>query len=132
MTTQNKPLPVAPPGFLGTLPEWMVFEELVRLGKIPGEDFSFQTSLLGGRERRGGIVVDFLFSDPPTLAINVQGTYFHRGNTIDTRDRLTAAQLASQGITLVFLDEEDIYKDVRFYVREALQFVDHSRLGRGG
>lgn len=122
-----------PPEFMGTAPEWLTYEALIKLGKKPGEDFTFQSSLLGGRIERGGLIVDFQFRDPPDLAINVQGTYWHYGlgPTILARDKVTRETIAGQGITLIMIDEDDLYRDAEYYVKEALNYRDHSRLARG-
>ena len=132
MTTQQPQ--VAPPGFEGSLPEFLVFAELVRQGLVPGVDFIFQSKRLGGRLDKGGLILDFIFNNPPNLAINVQGVFFHyeQGSGIIANDRMSRAQVAGSGIVLIFIDEDDILRDVEFYVREALLFNDHSRLGRGG
>ena len=78
---------------------------------------------------KGGSIVDFLFNDPPDLGINVQGEYWHyaQGVTKTMSDDMARATLAGQGITLIMIDENDIYKDVDFYVREALRYRDHSK-----
>jgi hypothetical protein len=126
MTTQQQA--EVPAGF--TLPEWMVHQELTRRGLREPLDFTFQSPLFGGRVQRGGLVIDFLFANPPDLAFSVLGVYWHRGAVTDARDLMARAQLAGEGITLVFLDEQDIYNDVRHVVGEALQYRDNSRLGR--
>lgn len=115
-----------PEGFPGSLPEFLVFEELERRGLQSGVDYIYQSPLQGGRTQRGGVIVDFLFDNPPGLGISVLGVYFHR----DTQgaDLMQRAQLAGLSITLIFIDEEDIYSDTRFYVGEALNYRDHSRL----
>ena len=130
MTTQR--LPELRSDFPGTLPEMLVFSELVRRGLKPDLDFFFQSSIFGGRMAKGGLVIDFIFENPPGLAINVQGEFWHRGAVTDARDLLGRAQLAGEGITLIFVDETDLYQDARYFVGEALAFRDHSRQGRGG
>ena len=114
----------------GSIPEFMVFNELQRRGLRQGVDFYLQAPIFGGRIDRGGYVLDFLFSNPPGLAINVQGEYYHYGlgTAIIARDRLLRAQMAGQGVTLIFIDESDILDNVEYYVGEALNFKDHSRL----
>ena len=89
--------------------------------------------LLGGRIQKGGVVIDFDFSNPPDLAINVQGVYFHYQFGVETaaRDRMAKAQLAGEGKNLVFIDEDDLLEDPDYYVMEALRYRDHSRLGGG-
>ena len=120
-----------PADFEGTLPELIVFQTLVRLGFEPGIDFSFQSPLFGGRLEKGGVVIDFLFFNPPDLAINVQGTFFHEQQGVVTinRDRIARTQLAGQGITLIFIDEDDILNDPEAFVRDALRYIDRSFLG---
>ena len=88
--------------------------------------------MMGGRLDKGGVVIDFMFHNPPNLAVNVQGVYYHYGKGVIelTRDKIGRAQLAGLGITLIFVDEDDLIRDVEYYVREALIFKDHSRIGR--
>lgn len=116
----------------GSEPEMAVFNALLRLGKRPGVDFSFQSKQFGGRIDKGGRVLDFEIYEPK-MGINVQGVYFHyeKGSAIIQSDIQTRAFLASMGLTLIFIDEDDALKDAGFYVREALQGKDHSRLGAG-
>ena len=84
------------------------------------------------RVQKGGLIIDFLFFNPPNLAVNVQGEFFHyqQGAGVKARDVLARAQLVGQGITLIFIDETDIQNDVDYFVSEALQFRDHSQIGR--
>ena len=130
--TTRAPDRLVPPSFSGSLPEFLVFEELNRRGLREGADFIFQSSALGGRLFRGGVIIDFDFITPPTLAFNVQGVFFHyeQGNGVLQNDRMARAQLAAIGKTLIFLDEDDIYLDVEYIVGDGLRFIDHSRLGR--
>ena len=122
-----------PQGWTGSVPEWLTYESLQKAGKIPGQDFTYQSPLLGGRIVKGGVVIDFDFSNPPDLAINVQGVYFHYQFGVETaaRDRMAKAQLAGEGKNLVFIDEDDLLEDPDYYVMEALRYRDHSRLGGG-
>ena len=122
-----------PQGWTGSVPEWLTYESLQKAGKIPGQDFTYQSPLLGGRIQKGGVVIDFDFSNPPDLAINVQGVYFHYQFGVETsaRDRMARAQLAGEGKQLIFIDEDDLYNDTDYYVLEALRYKDHSRLGGG-
>ena len=122
-----------PQGWTGSVPEWLTYESLQKAGKIPGQDFTYQSPLLGGRIQKGGVVIDFDFSNPPDIAINVQGVYFHYQFGVETsaRDRMARAQLAGEGKQLIFIDEDDLYNDTDYYVLEALRYRDHSRLGGG-
>ena len=122
-----------PQGWEGSVPEWLTYESLQKAGKIAGQDFTYQSPLLGGRISKGGVVIDFDFNNPPDLAINVQGVYFHYQFGVETsaRDRMARAQLAGEGKQLIFIDEDDLYNDTDYYVLEALRYKDHSRLGGG-
>ena len=122
---------VTPRDVGGSLPELMVFGELVRRGLIHGIDFFYQSPLYGGRQRPGGYVLDFVFGPAyPGLAINVQGLFWHYGHGSGriALDRLLREQMVEKGITLIFVDEDHVMLDVRWVVGEALQYRDHSRL----
>ena len=62
----------------------------------------------------------------------MQGVYYHYelGSGIRQNDVLLRQLVASTGKTLIFIDEDDILEDAMYYATEALQFKDHSRLGR--
>ena len=133
MTTQSSQLQ-APPNWEGSLPEYLVYRSLIEsFGKQEGIDFTYQSSLLGGRLFKGGVILDFFFNNPPDLAINVQGEYYHygMGATYLQNDIMVRQQMAGEGINLIFIDESDILNDVDYYVREALNKKDHSKLGGG-
>ena len=131
MTTQQQTVPA---GWEGSLPEYVAYEAFQRAGKVPGVDFTYQSPLQGGRMEKGGQVLDFLFNDPPDLAVNVQGVYYHYQFGIESRARdiMAREQMLGAGITVIFIDEDDIMQDPDYYVREALNYRDHSRLGPGG
>ena len=134
MTTQQNQLS-APPGWEGSLPEYLVYRSLTEsFRKIEGVDFTYQSSLLGGRLFKGGVVLDFLFNDPPDLAINVQGTFYHyeKGTAVSQSDVLTREFMATEGITLIFIDEDDLHIKAESVVRDALRYIDRSRLGGRG
>ena len=120
-----------PPDWPGSLPEYLVNEALIELGKEPDLDFFYQSPFAGGRMQRGGLVIDFIFVNPPDLAINVQGEYYHyeMGADIKARDLLARAMLAGDGISLIFIDEGDVYRDAVGYTRDALRNRDRSTLG---
>ena len=133
MTTQAEQLGV-PADWPGSVPEFLVYASLItKQGKQEGIDFSYQSPLMGGRIDKGGVVIDFLFLDPPDLAINVQGEYYHYGlgSTYIQNDVIVRQQMGGQGLNLIFIDESDVLEDVDYYVREALNYRDHSQLGGG-
>ena len=130
MTTQQG-LPPAPEGWAGSKPEWAFYSSLVELGYIPNEDFTNQSPLMGGRLDKGGVIIDFMFDNPPNLAVNVQGVYYHYelGAETKARDIFARQSLAGQGIHLIFVDEDDLEQDPIGTTRDAVNFKDTSRLG---
>ena len=119
-----------PQDWQGSLPEFIVFNQLLDEGLQPGIDFIYQSSLWGGRQARGGRLPDFQFWNPPDLAFNIQGEYYHYGlgAGVIAEDVLLRSQLAGEGIILIFIDESHILENVSYYVKEALQYRDHSQL----
>ena len=122
-----------PDNWVGSVPEYIAYSTFIELGREPGQDFTYQSPLMGGRLDKGGVIIDFMFTDPPDLAINVQGVYYHYefGVEAKARDVIARASLAGQNITLIFIDDDDLMSDRRYYCREALNYRDHSRLGGG-
>ena len=122
-----------PADWVGSIPEYVAYQTFIKLGLEPGQDFTYQSPLMGGRLDKGGFVIDFLFTEPPDLAVNVQGVYYHYefGVEAKARDLMARSALAGQNITLVFIDDDDLLSDPTYYCREALNYQDHSRLGGG-
>ena len=131
MTTQ--PQIQVPQSWEGSVPEYVAYQTFASLGLEPGQDFTYQSPLMGGRLDKGGFVIDFMFNEPPDLAVNVQGVYYHYefGVEAKARDVMARAALAGQNITLVFIDDDNLMRDPEYYCREALNYRDHSRLGGG-
>ena len=131
MTTQN--ITEVPQGWQGSLPEYIAYVTFQSFGLEPGVDFMYQSPLMGGRMNKGGLVLDFDFTNPPDLAVNIQGVYYHYEFGVETRGRdvITRQQVAGQGKTLIFIDEDDILTDAEYYCREALRYRDHSRMAGG-
>ena len=88
---------------------------------------------MGGRLDKGGAVLDFMFYEPPDLAVNIQGVYYHYETGVSTqaRDLMMRSMVAGQGVTLIFIDDDDLFNDPRYYCREALNYRDHSRMTGG-
>ena len=122
-----------PADWAGSIPEYVAYQTFIKLGLEPGQDFTYQSPLMGGRLDKGGFVIDFLFTEPPDLAVNVQGVYYHYefGVEAKARDLMARSALAGQNITLVFIDDDDLLSDPTYYCRKALNYQDHSRLGGG-
>ena len=109
-------------------PEEAFFLALLELGYEPNKDFTYQPS---ERINDQGSVIHFMFTNPPNLAINIQGVYYQHdfGGDIKARDLITRETLVGQGITLIFVDEDDVHQDAVGIAEDALQFIDKSRLG---
>ena len=118
-----------PEWWVGSGPEYLCWQALLKLGLKPDIDFSYQSQLAGGRQTRGGRVVDFEIYNPPNIAINVQGLFFHyeKGTAVRQSDILTREYLATLGIQLIFIDEDDLIEDARSIVADALAGIDRSR-----
>ncbi len=105
MTTQT--IPQVPVGFLGSQGEFVVYQELVRLGKKVNSDFFY----LPGQG----------FALPPDLAIQVLAI----GSMSIGKGVLQKAQMAGAGITLIFLKEDDLLRNAVYFVKEALAYRGH-------
>lgn len=123
MTTERQ----APADWMGTYPEYLVYQQLVRMVI----NFDYQSSQLGGRSERGGLVLDF-YIPSLSLALNVQSTYWHYGRPEARQaDRIQREALEAQGLRVVYLDEEDLIRNAKYYVTEALEGRDHSLASKG-
>lgn len=115
----------APAGRVWTLPEYRVFDYLIRHKKfIEGLDFEFQSSQFGGRSDLGGLVVDFLFPNhfPPGLVLNVEGEHWHRYSTVQrAKEVIDRTRLESRGFKVVFGLESHINANVGWVVDNALR-----------
>jgi len=124
LTTNTFPAP--PANFPGNIPEWYIFRALQAL-KV---DFEFQSSFLGGRQDRGGAVLDF-YIPGLNIGINIMSDYWHY-NRADNRiaDQLIKEMLTAMGLIVIYIDEESALANPIHYVREALAGRDHSRITR--
>ncbi len=117
--------------FPGSRPEFLCFQALRRLGLVINEDYTFQSAQFGGRTERGGLVVDFWFTNPPDLAFSVLSEYFHYELNASANDIMSRVILAASGTTLIFIDDLDLEENAIEVVRAGLRFEDRSRLARG-
>ena len=119
MTQQSYPDP--PEDWMGSRPEFAVFWALTRL-KV---EFNYQTSFLGGRLTKGGAIVDFEIPSL-NLVINVQSNYWHYGSSGKiASDKAQRIALEGLGLTVIWIQEDDVLRNPMFYVREALNFREH-------
>ena len=71
MVTQQQIVP--PPNWPGSVPEYVAYQTFIELGLDPTQDFTYQSPQMGGRMDKGGFILDFMFTNPPDIAVNVQG-----------------------------------------------------------
>jgi len=115
--------PEPPNWWAGSLPEWLVYNALLRLGYK--DRFTYQSPQMGGRLDKGGAVLDFYIPEL-NLAINVQSLYFHYATTTRrVRGELQRAQLESMGIKVIFVNESAVLRNAIYYVGEAIRGVQH-------
>lgn len=80
---------------VGFLRERIVYRWLVEAHLIPGVDFDFQSSMMGGRAEMGGLVIDFVFPHRK-LVLQVAGPT-HKENLREAKDEEQRLILASWG-----------------------------------
>ena len=122
MTTQSTSVPT---WWAGTEGEWMFFAALLELGLQPNQDFTYNP------EGRYDLDATFIFADPPNLAVNIHQDSYNGalGSDVRSQEIFMREALAGQGITLIFVDEDQLRQDAVGIARQALEFRDRSRLG---
>jgi hypothetical protein len=122
MTTQEISVPQ---GWPGSNAAYLAYLALVGAGKVPGRDFTYQPKTQGGRLELGK-QVDFVFTNPPDLAMQVQESFYEHHDGVETRgtDVLTKAQLAGEGISLILLEHDKLVQDADGVIEKALQYVE--------
>ena len=122
MTTQEISIPQ---GWPGSNAAYLAYLALVGAGKVPGRDFTYQPRTQGARLELGK-QVDFVFNNPPDLAMQVQESFYEHHDGVETRgtDVLTKAQLAGEGISLILLEHDKLVQDADGVIEKALQYVE--------
>jgi hypothetical protein len=125
MTTQQQSR--VPADWPGSDAAFIAFESILKQGKRHGVDFTYQPPTQG-RRMDMDMEIDFLFSNPPDLAMQVQEGFYTHHSGIETRSRdiLNKAQLAGNGVTLIMLEHDKLIQDPDWLISEALQYRDHS------
>lgn len=108
-------------GIVGTKPELAVYKVLTDMGV----SFEFQSKMMGGRDVKGGAIADFFIYDL-NLIIRVQGEYFHSQTVTKARDTIQKLALENSGYRVIDLMAEDVLRNARFYVQEALRGISHA------
>jgi len=97
----------------GTLPERILYKALLERGYRDGVDFTFQSSLQGGRLFLGGMVADFVFSTR-SLIVRVQGAKWHTGFVEERRDDFQRDVLEGMGYHVLDVYDNTIYDQWQF------------------
>jgi len=114
--TRAPELEEAPSDFMGTYPEWLVYQWLTKR-KIP---FTYQAPLMGGRPEPGGAVGDFVLSSQvPPVVLRVMGLYWHR-TPAEGRDMMQKLALIDMGYVVVDVFEDDLKIRLEFTMKLAL------------
>jgi very-short-patch-repair endonuclease len=82
--------------------ERIVYKMALTHRHVPGADFTFQSSMDGGRMEMGGIVVDFMWPRQK-LIVQLQGPT-HKTTIREAKDAEQAGILESMGYTILYLD----------------------------
>ena len=105
-----------------TSPEKAVYNALKKLG----ENFTFQSQMLGPHGEKGSTIADFVLPQLK-LIISVIGFYWHNRIETKIRDNLQRIALETQGWKVIYIDEDNALENATFYVRAAIRGVDFSR-----
>jgi len=113
-----------PETWSGSTPEYYIYWAMFRLGYK--DRFDYQVSYAGGRQLKGGTVIDF-FIPELNMAIFVQSIRYHYASFEQTiADSMIRAMLEGQGIKVIYIDEADALSNPTFYLLEATKGQDHS------
>lgn len=115
-----------PPGFVTATTsreEWVIYWALTKiLGPPERGSWSYQSNLLGGRERAGGAVADFVITNRrPSLIIRVQTERFHIATEYEkqARDELQKASLERAGFRVLDVYAEHFMRSTNFETGQA-------------
>lgn len=113
----------------GYLHERMVYQALVKIGHlVPGMDFTYQSSQMGGRQELGGLVADFLLPNMK-MVIQVDGPT-HVEKARQMKDQEQDGILAEMGYTVYHISLQTIESEYELeeWMRRTFNFAN----GYGG
>lgn len=115
-------------GLHGSLEERIVYKAFVEHDFIPGVDFDFQSSQLGGRAFLGGLVADFIF-EYSKIVVQVQSYWHTITSEHHQRDTDQSLLLQSMGYTVLELWPNTIHSQALLdkWITDNLQMLS----GRG-
>lgn len=100
-----------PPFFIrgrkaGSRDEWWVSQALEKIEKQTGWTWEYQVPVYGGRQRRGGNVIDFLVHTPGRYtALDPMGRYWHTGAREDQLEMETVTRRKNWRLIAWFTDD---------------------------
>jgi very-short-patch-repair endonuclease len=95
----------------GSLEERLFYRALLDWGFIPGVDFDFQSSMMGGRQELGGLVADFLFFVPKVI-VNPMSVWHTMTLANERRDDDQTVILESMGYTQLEIWPTEIHDPI--------------------
>jgi hypothetical protein len=106
----------------GTIPEFIVWKYLTKdKHQKEGVDFTFQSSMFGGRRIFGGEVLDF-YIYVGNMGWRVQGEEFHLVNVKDrVHDKVIRLQMEARGMVVVDLWVRDLLSRPQYVLDLAWQ-----------
>lgn len=107
-----------PAGFIGgsnSLSEWLFYCALTKELGPEGDQWTYQSSYLGGRYQRGGAVVDFVIFTPRyNIGVRIQSFYYHVAANTEKQvsDYEQRMALERYGLRIVDVYEQDYIHDL--------------------
>jgi len=102
-----------------SIEEYWVAQSLYK-ERIP---FMYQYQLMGGKSRRGGIILDFLVFNPMGIPLPVHGKYWHMGE-LDGGDKTALIVIADffnigiENIPILWAGDSTSEQDVRTFIKK--------------
>lgn len=115
-----------PPYFIrgieaGSKEEYWVSLALEKIQEITGWGWDYQVPVFGGRQIRGGNIVDFLVYTPgPWTAIEPKGRYWHTGRNEDQNEMREACQKKGWRLIEWFTDQTRTKEEVLSLLKREL------------
>lgn len=104
---------------MGSSLELLIYQALLAEGWRQ-DQIDIQTSILGGRSRTGGHVVDFVLYTPVAIPINVNGNYWHRNTDKELETDLAIQQKFGRAPITIWGDKAKDLTQARAEVRRLI------------
>jgi len=108
----------------GSKEEYWVSLALVRIEEMTGWSWEYQVPVFGGRDRRGGNVVDFLVHTPGRYTmLQPEGRYWHTGHKEDAYQMQNVARKKNWNLIVWYTDEYPTRDAVYSFLKRELHVV---------